>query len=270
MDHVTRSPTLIAVMLLAVLIEYAWRLRTQRGYDMAGAWATLRIAVGHLVFGALNVLLLGFVFVQVARMAPVRLPMSDWRVWAAGFVLVEFVYYWFHRFSHTMRWLWASHLVHHSTEQLTLLSATRLGWTNVLSGGWILYLPLVLAGFDPRLVLAILAIDLHFQFFLHTEIPIQLGPLEWVLNTPIHHRLHHACNEPYLDKNYGGILIVFDRMFGTFAQARPEDTLRYGLLHPPRSMTTLGIAFGGWRQLITDMRGAPTIGSALRTAFSRP
>jgi sterol desaturase/sphingolipid hydroxylase (fatty acid hydroxylase superfamily) len=270
LDHLTRSPPLIGLMLLAVLVELAWRLLSNRGYDVADAWASVRMAAGHAIFGALNALILGFVFFHISRWMPVHWPIDDWRTWAVGFVLVEFVYYWFHRLSHTIRWLWASHIVHHTTEQVTLLSAIRLGWTNSLSGGWLLYVPLILIGFDPAVVLAILAFDLHFQFFLHTEAPIRLGPLEWVLNTPVHHRLHHACNESYIDKNYGGVLIVFDRMFGSFVQAKPDETLRYGLADPPRSTTTLELAFGGWRHLFADMRRAPTIGSALRMAAGRP
>lgn len=270
MDRLPRSPTLIAVMLLAVAVEILWRMRTKRGYDRAGAWATLRIAAANVVFGALNGLLIGIAFTYTARLAPFHLPIDDWRIWAIGFLVVEFAYYWFHRLHHVVRWLWATHIVHHSTEQLTFLSAVRLGWTNFVSAGWIVYLPLILAGFDPRLILTILTFDLHFQFFLHTEAPVRLGPLEWVMNTPAHHQLHHACNESYLDKNYGGMLIVFDRMFGTFAQVRPEDPMRYGLAHPLPSKTTLELALGEWRRLITDMRHAPSIGSALRTALGRP
>jgi sterol desaturase/sphingolipid hydroxylase (fatty acid hydroxylase superfamily) len=269
-DHLTRSPTLIGIMLLAGVVELAWRLRTDRGYDRIDAWASVRLAVGHVVFAALNAVLIGLIFAQVSRVAPLHWSTSDWRTWAVGFFLVEFAYYWFHRLSHSIRWMWATHIVHHSTEELTLLSSLRLGWTNVLSGGWIIYVPLVLAGFDLSLVLTILAIDLQFQFFLHTDAPIGLGPLEWVLNTPAHHRVHHAVDEPFLDKNYGGMLIIFDRMFGTFAEARPGEKLRYGLVHPLRSKSTLGLAFGGWRQLFADMRRAPTIGSALRMAASRP
>ena len=270
MELPERSLKLLAVMLLAIVVELLWRLHTKRGYNRADAWVTVRLAAGNLIFSFINAALLGVTFTYVSRWAPVHWPLKDWRTWAVGFVAVEFAYYWFHRLSHTMRWLWTSHVVHHSTEQLTLLSAVRLGWTNFLSAGWIVYLPLVLAGFDPRLVLAVLAFDLHFQFFLHTEAPFRLGPLEWVLNSPTHHRLHHASNALYLDKNYGGVLIIFDRMFGSFAQARPEETIRYGLVRPLPSTTTLGLALGEWRRLIADMRGAGTIGSALRTAVGRP
>ena len=270
MDRITPSLPVVGIALLASLIELAWRLRTGRGYDWLGAWATTRMAIGHTLVSLANGALIGLILVQVSRLAPVHWPLDDWRTWAAGFVAVEFGDYWFHRLSHEVRWMWATHTVHHSVGQLTLLSSLRLGWTNLFSLAWLVYVPVVLAGFDLKLVLVILSIDLQYQFFLHTDARIPLGPLEWVLNTPAHHRVHHACSGPYLDKNYGGMLIIFDRIFGTFAKAQPGEGLRYGLIHPLRSQSTLELAFGGWRQLFSDMRRAPTIGSALRVAVSRP
>jgi len=270
LDHINPSPAILGIALLAGLIELAWRLRTGRGYDRADAWGSARMAIGHILAGLFNGFLIALIFSQVSRLMPVHWPLDDWRTWAVGFVLVEFAYYWFHRLCHEMRWLWSTHVVHHSVEELTLLSSLRLGWTNFFSLGWLVYVPVVMAGFDIRLVLAILAVDLQYQFFLHTEAPIRLGPLEWVLNTPAHHRVHHACNGRYLDKNYGGMVIVFDRLFGTFAELQPGDTLRYGLVHPLRSRSTLELAFGGWRQLFADMRRAGSLGEALRLAISKP
>jgi sterol desaturase/sphingolipid hydroxylase (fatty acid hydroxylase superfamily) len=270
LDRITPSLPVLGIALLAGLLELAWRLRTGRGYDWVDAWGTTRMAVGHALVSIANGALIALVLSQASLAAPIHWPLDDWRTWAVGFVAVEFGYYWFHRLSHEIRWMWASHTVHHSVRQLTLLSSLRLGWTNVFSLAWLVYVPVVLAGFDLKLVLAILAIDLQYQFFLHTDARIPLGPLEWVLNTPAHHRVHHACNAPYLDKNYGGMLIVFDRMFGTFAEVRPEEPLRYGLVHPLRSNATLELAFGGWRRLLADMRQAPSLSSALRLAVSRP
>jgi sterol desaturase/sphingolipid hydroxylase (fatty acid hydroxylase superfamily) len=270
LDHITPSPILLGIALAAALIELAWRLRTGRGYDRADAWATARIAAGHFLVSAFNAFLIALVFTQVSRLMLVHWPLDDWRTWAVGFVAVEFAYYWFHRLSHEIRWAWATHVVHHSVEELTLLSSLRLGWTNIFSLAWLVYVPVVLAGFDFRLLLVILGIDLQYQFFLHTEAPIRLGPLEWVLNTPAHHRVHHACDEPYLDKNYGGMLIVFDRVFGTFAQAPAREKLRYGLVHPLCSKSTIELAFGGWRRLFGEMRRTPSPGAALRVALSRP
>lgn len=271
MEHLGRSPGFAAVMLVFVLGEILWRTRiARRGYNARAAWTSLAVGAGNLASGAVYALALGAVFASVARLAPMHWPIGDWRSWAIGFVAVEFVYYWVHRCSHTVRWLWATHAVHHTPEELTFLSAIRLGWTNILSGGWLFYLPLVLAGFDPRLVFTLLAINLHYQFFLHTEAFGSWGPLEWGLNTPLHHRVHHASNPAYLDCNYGGVLIVFDRLFGTFVRERSNEPIRYGLAHPLGSNNPFVIAFGEWRRLATDMLAASTLRGAIRIAFGRP
>ena len=226
--------------------------------------------MGNILFGGVTSLALGAIFGFAWKLAPIHWPLADWRTWAIGFIAVEFAYYWFHRASHLVRWLWASHAVHHTPEEMTFLSAIRLGWTNLLSGGWIIYLPLVLIGFDPRLVLGILAVDLRYQFFLHTEAIGRLGPLEWVLNTPAHHRVHHGRNAPYVDKNFGGMVIVFDRLFGTFAAETAGEPIRYGLAHPLGSKSPFALALGEWRRLFGDLRRTSGFGRAARIALGRP
>jgi sterol desaturase/sphingolipid hydroxylase (fatty acid hydroxylase superfamily) len=266
--HMTRG--LLAVMVLAVLVEIGWRLVRGHGYDRAEAAATAGVAVGNILIGVGSSLIVGAAYFAVWAITPIHWPLGDWRTWAIGFVLVELIYYWFHRLSHQVRWMWASHQVHHSPRQLTFLSAVRLSWTNLISGGWLLYIPLVLLGFDPRLVLAVLALDLHYQFFLHTEAVRRLGPLEWVLNTPSHHRVHHATNPAYLDRNYGGMVIVFDRLFGTFAPERVDDPVVYGLVHAPADLRPHTLALGEWRRLLADMLHAGGPVKAVKVALGRP
>lgn len=271
MERMARSPRFALAMLALVLIEWLWRTHVARkGYDARGAWASVGVGLGNMVTGGLAAVVLSGVFATVSRWAPVHWPMRDWRVWLVAFVAVEFAYYWFHRFSHTVHWLWATHAVHHTPEEMTLLSAIRLGWTNLLSFGWLFYMPLLLLGLDPRMVFLLLAFDLHFQFFLHTEAVGRLGPLEWVFNTPAHHRVHHASNPDYIDCNYGGVLIVFDRLFGTLRIERPEAPVRYGLAHPLGTHHPLKIAFGQWRRLLDRMRHAGSVGGALKIALGRP
>ena len=271
MEQLARSPWFAAVMLVLVLAEWYWRRRVaHRGYDGGNARASLVLGLGNIVSGALAAVVLGGVFAAVYRLAPVHWPLVDWRTWAIGFVAVEFAYYWFHRCSHAVRWMWATHAVHHTPDEMTLLSSVRLGWTNLLSFGWLFYLPLVLAGFDPRMVFALLALDLHYQFFLHTEAIGTLGPLERVLNTPAHHRVHHASNPEYLDCNYGGVLIVFDRWFGTLREEHASAPIRYGLAHPLPSRRPLGIAFGEWRRLFADLSKISRPRAALKIIFGRP
>ncbi|HTA63910.1 MAG TPA: sterol desaturase family protein [Xanthomonadaceae bacterium] len=271
MGQFARSPWMALAMATLVIVEWWWRTRVaRRGYDGRDARASLAIAAGNLFTGALGALVLGSVFAAASRISPLHWPLRDWRVWLAGFVAVEFMYYWFHRFSHTVRWIWATHAVHHSPEEMTLLSSLRLGWTNLFSFGWVFYLPLVLLGFDPRMLFALLAFDLHYQFFLHTEAVGRLGPLEWVLNTPEHHRVHHASNAEYLDCNYGGVVIVFDRLFGTLREQRADEPIRYGLAHPFASKQPFAIAFGEWKRLFADMKTATGMRNALRIALGRP
>ncbi|BFI95555.1 MAG: sterol desaturase family protein [Rhodanobacter sp.] len=271
MERMGRSPWFLLIGLVLIAAEWFWRKRVaRRGYDLHGAAVSLAVGVGHVAFGAASALVLGGVFALASRLAPVHWSMRDWRVWLAGFVLVEFAYYWYHRCSHTVRWMWATHAVHHTPEEMTLLSSIRLGWTSVLSLGWVFYLPLVLAGFDPRMVFALLALDLHYQFFLHTEAVGRLGPLEWVLNTPAHHRVHHASNADYLDCNYGGMVIVFDRLFCSFREERADEPVRYGLAHPPASKHPFVIALGEWRRLLADLRAASGARQVFGVLFGRP
>jgi sterol desaturase/sphingolipid hydroxylase (fatty acid hydroxylase superfamily) len=253
-----------------VLVELVWRVRSARGYDRSSALTTLGLAVGNVPAAALHGVVLAALYGAVWRIAPVHLPLDDWRTWLAGFVAVEFAYYWFHRLSHRVRWMWASHAVHHSAEQMTLLSSLRLGWTNLLSAGWICYVPLVFAGFDPRLVLALLALDLRYQFFLHTEARISFGPLEWLLNTPTHHRVHHGSNAPYLDRNYGGVVIVFDRLFGTFAAERADEPIRYGLLGHAAEPNPIRLAFREWRAIARDVKRSRSLGEAVHALVAPP
>ena len=268
MESLLRQPAFLAVVILFALVEALWRVRTGRGYDWAGAGASFGVALGNLAARPVNGAIVAAILGSAYLASPFRWPVDDWRVWLVAFIAVELCYYWFHRWSHTVRWMWASHAVHHSATEFGFPAAVRLGWTGAFSGGWIAFLPLALAGLNPLMIAALLAANLTYQFFLHTEAVGRLGPLEWVLNTPTHHRVHHACNEPYLDKNFGGVLIVFDRMYGTFAEKREPP--RCGLVSGFQSVNPIEIAFHEWREMFADMRRAGSLTGALRVAVSRP
>ncbi len=179
-------------------------------------------------------------------------------------------YYWQHRASHRIHWMWATHAVHHSATKLNFTAAVRLGWTGNISGNFLFFLPLVWFGFHPFAVIGMLGVNLFYQFFIHTELVPRLGPLEWILNTPAHHRVHHASNPACLDKNYGGILIVFDRMFGSFAEAPPHEALRYGLVHGTSSYNPVRIALGEWRNMFRDFARATTLRARVKTLLGPP
>src|ERR1700742_437939 len=167
-------------------------------------------------------------------------------------VLQDFSYYWFHRASHRIRWFWATHAIHHSSNELNLAASYRFGWTGRLTGSSVFYVPMIWLGFAPAPVFIALGFNLLYQFWIHTEWIPKLGWLEYVLNTPSHHRVHHASNVEYLDRNYGGILIVWDRLFCTFVSERDDVPCRYGLVKPLLSNNPLVIGFHEWAALLRD------------------
>ncbi|HUN25173.1 MAG TPA: sterol desaturase family protein [Steroidobacteraceae bacterium] len=189
---------------------------------------------------------------------------------AALFFAVDLAYYWMHRSAHRIRWMWASHIVHHTPEHLHLASAFRLGATELLSGSWLFYVPLYLLGLDPLAVSGMLAVNLFYQFWLHTELIGRLGPLEWLLNTPSHHRVHHASNPEYIDRNFGGILILWDRIFGTFAEELPSVRIRYGLAHPIGSLNPLTLVSHEWVAMARDALLARTWRERWQRLFGAP
>ena len=151
---------------------------------------------------------------------------------------------------------WATHAVHHSSNQFVLANAYRLGWTQQISGAVLFMAPLVVIGFSPAMVLSALGANLLYQFWIHTELIGRLGPLEWVLNTPQHHRVHHARNDVYLDRNFGGVLIVFDHLFGTYARDLQGVRCRFGLAKPLNAYNPARIALHEWLNLARDLHGA--------------
>jgi sterol desaturase/sphingolipid hydroxylase (fatty acid hydroxylase superfamily) len=182
----------------------------------------------------------------------------------------EFFYYWYHRAAHRIRWFWATHSVHHSPNELTLASAVRLGWTGKLTGTVVFFTPLVWLGFSPTSVVSVLAANLLYQFWIHATWIPKLGPLEWIFNTPSHHRVHHGSNPEYLDCNYGGVLIIFDRLFGTFVEERKDIAIRYGLTQPLYSYNPLRIAFHEWIHLGGDLWRAKSWRQRLSTLIGPP
>lgn len=167
--------------------------------------------------------------VIAAAFAPHTLSASDWRVWVAALVLADLAYYAEHRMDHRIRLLWAGHSVHHSSQHFNLSTAVRLPW--LIPGSFLASVtdvPLALLGIPAWMIFLAHSIVLLFQYPIHTERVDRLPrPIEFVFNTPSHHRVHHGANNPYLDKNYGGILIVWDRMFGSYAEE--TEPVRYGL-----------------------------------------
>lgn len=261
---------LLPLFVLIALFEALWLRRRRGRYDWRQSGASLVIALGQQLSSlAAAALMTGlFAFAYSQRLYDLNVD-SAWML-ALLFLAVEFAYYWHHRISHECRWFWASHAVHHSPNEYNLSAAYRLGWTAGITGHSLFYLPLVWLGFSPQAVFGMLAATLAYQFWLHTELVPKLGAFERLFNTPAHHRVHHASNPEYLDRNYGATLIVFDRLFGTFAEERADTPCRYGLTTPIHSANPLRIVFHEWRQLGRDLRHARTWRERARHLFGRP
>jgi len=186
------------------------------------------------------------------------------------FLIVEFFYYWHHRWAHEIRWLWATHGVHHTAPYMNFSTGMRLGATSLLSGTIVVFLPIVLLGVHPVAMFVGLALSLLYQIPIHSHTIPKLGFLEGILNTPSAHRVHHASNPQYLDRNYGGVLIIFDRLFGTYAEEQDNDPVRYGLVVPMDSRNPIKIAFFEWVQMARDVVSAKQFSHVFFFLFGPP
>ena len=160
-------------------------------------------------------------------MTTIPISFSHWPSLIALFLLADLAFYVEHCCSHRIRFLWASHSVHHSSEQMLVTTAYRLAWTPILSGVFAFYLPIVWIGYDPVWVDGMASASLTYQFFIHTELVPRIGWLEWLVITPSAHRVHHASNPEYIDRNYGGVLLIWDHLFGSYQAERPDIPIRY-------------------------------------------
>lgn len=196
-----------------------------------------------------------------------------WSLWAfvLAFVLTDFAFYWDHRLGHTVRWMWASHSVHHSSQHFNLSTAFRQTWTAPIALTWIAYLPLFALGFHPAMIAFVKGLNLIYQFWIHTE-TIGKFPrwFEWAMNTPSNHRVHHARNPRYIDANYAGVFMVWDRMFGTAVDEDEDEPCRYGLVHNIATFNPVHIALHEWIALSRDVVTARSWKDRARFIVSPP
>ncbi|WP_137044489.1 sterol desaturase family protein [Pseudolabrys sp. FHR47] len=254
-----------------MLVEYLFhKVNHLDHHDARETAVSLFIAVGGKMVGFITAgaVLIPAMAVYQLRLFDIRLD-NAW-AWIALFVVVDFCYYVHHVAMHKVRWFWATHSVHHSPTRLNLSAAVRLGWGGHLTGGFLFYLPPIALGFSPAAVFGMLGLGLLYQFFLHLARAPHLGPLEWVLNTPRHHQVHHASNEGCLDRNFGGVLIVFDRLCGTFAEPPRHEPLRYGLVHAAPGANPVRVLFGVWADMVGRVRRAKGLKPRLRILFGAP
>lgn len=244
----------IPAFIISIIIEmFAIKSGARGDYDWRDTATSLVMGFGNtfaaVIFGA-AVVGLG-VWINQFRLFDI--PVTWWSL-ALCFVADDFFYYWFHRTAHRVRWFWASHVIHHSSQHYNLSTALRQTWTGQFSLSFVFRLPLFFAGFDPKLILFCAGLNLVYQFFIHTEVVRRLPwGLELWLNTPSHHRVHHGTNARYLDRNYAGVFIVWDRMFGTFEAERDDEPVRYGIIKNLATFNPLWVAFHEWVGIGRDL-----------------
>jgi len=254
----------VPFFLLALLVEIAVNWRKKTGYYRSND-AINSISAGMLdtTLGYFTKFLplLGWGF-AMQHLAVFEIP-RDWfdlslrglGWWALAAIAWDFCYYWFHRFSHEISILWAAHAVHHQSEDYNLSTALRQTSTGFLFG-WIFYLPLFVLGFPLEVLITVNAVNLIYQFWVHTQLIRRLGPLESILMTPSHHRVHHAQNERYIDKNYGGMFIIWDRLFGSYEPESDDEPVVFGVRKPLANWNPFWANLQVYDYLLFDARKA--------------
>ena len=268
----------IPFFVLSMLIEWRLLVRraglarvghvTPRGYWLKDTAASLTMGIVHLaVQGALMPGIKFLIDVQIYENFRLATIPPVWWGFVLTVVVDDFRYYWWHRLHHEVRVLWAAHVNHHSAESYNLSTALRQSWTTWFTGlPFRFFLPLL--GFHPATLLVASLASLLYQYWIHTELIGSMGPFGWLFNTPSHHRVHHARNGLYLDRNHAGIFIVWDRLFGTFQAELPDERPDYGLTRPLTSYNPLVIAFHEWVALGRDITAHP--GATLGLLFGPP
>lgn len=264
-------PTVFAVPLFALMIagEALWSYMKGASYyrDRVDTWTNIFLGFMSLVFGALFGLGTYYIYEFAYSIAPYQFPANAWWTWVVLFFVDDLAYYIFHRVSHESRLFWNFHVVHHSSEEYNLSVAVRQSWFSGILH-WLFYAPVMLLGFAPWMFALMHGFNLLYQFWIHTKLIDKLGPFEYIFNTPSHHRVHHGVNESYLDKNYAGVLIIWDRMFGSFIVETEEP--RYGIIKPLKSYNPLWINTHGWAEMFAAMRERQGIWNKVRCVFASP
>jgi len=237
--------------LIAIEFVVGWR-RGRNTYRLADVVNSIGLGMMSQVTGLFTKLAAIGIYTWVYQHAAVtQLPSDAWWVWGLGLLFYDFCYYWLHRFGHTMALFWAAHSVHHQSEDYNLSTALRQtssGWI----AGWLFYLPMALLGFPPLVFGVVALIDLLYQYWVHTQ---QIGKLGWFdrwFCSPSNHRVHHAVNAQYLDKNFGGILIIWDRLFGSFIEEDDAEPCVYGTIKPLHSWNPVWANLSFYAELARD------------------
>ena len=268
-EAITNDPTVFAIPVFIALIVVEVLINAKKNlnlYKFKDSAANITMGLGSVVIGLLTKTFAFFVFLWIYQFRLFEIP-NTWWMWGLLLLADDVTFYWYHRSAHEIRFFWAAHVQHHSSEHMNFSVALRQSWGEPFIK-FLFYMWLPFIGFNPVYILIMQSISLVYQFFPHTKLVGKLGPLEWVFNSPSHHRVHHATQVQYLDKNHAGILIIWDRIFGTF-QKEIEVPI-YGITENINSFNPLKIASHEYISLWQDIRRAKKFSDKINYLIKPP
>ena len=265
------DPTVYAIpfFILFIVIELILQVRRNlKLYEFKDSAACISMGLGVVAIGLVTKVFVYLLLDGIYQYRMIDLPFVWW-MWILLLFADDFSFYWHHRLSHSVRFLWAAHVQHHSSEKMNLSVALRQSWGEPFYK-YLFYLWLPLVGFHPIAIMTMQAVSLIYQFFQHTELVGKLGPLEWIMNTPSHHRVHHATQVKYLDRNHAGIFIIWDRIFGTFEEEDLNEKPVYGITVNIDTYNPLKIGTHEYAAIWRDVKRANKFSDKLKYIFMPP
>tara|TARA_B100000989_G_scaffold83196_1_gene59524 strand:- start:15 stop:854 length:840 start_codon:yes stop_codon:yes gene_type:complete len=259
-------PIVLTMIFIEILIS---NFRNQNFYKSGDTLCTIGLLSGNIIVAfAIKGMVLAFhIYLYQFRVFDFVNQIPIWALWIITFISIDLVFYVYHRMSHRIRFLWAIHLSHHSSEEMNFAVSFRQAWFGPISKiPFFMVLPLL--GFDPTIIAVAGVISTLWGIVGHTQVIGKLGPLEWIFNTPSHHRVHHGSNKQYIDKNYGNLLIIWDRLFGTF---EPEDEkVKFGLVNNVNTFNPVKVTFMAWMSMINDLKQKNSFIEIIKVIFGPP
>ena len=260
------APIVLAMIFLEILVS---NFRNQNFYKRGDTLCTVGLLLGNIIvaFAIKGIVLAFHIYLYQFRVFDFVNEIPIWVLWIMTFISIDLVFYVYHRMSHRIRFLWAIHLSHHSSEEMNFAVSFRQAWFGPISKiPFFIVLPLL--GFDPTIIAVAGVISTLWGIVGHTQVIGKLGPLEWIFNTPSHHRVHHGSNKQYIDKNYGNLLIIWDRMFGTFEPEQEE--VKFGLVNNVNTFNPVKVTFMAWVSMIDELKQKNSLSEVIKVIFGPP
>ena len=260
------APIVLAMIFLEILVS---NFRNQNFYKRGDTLCTVGLLLGNIIvaFAIKGIVLAFHIYLYQFRVFDFVNEIPIWALWIMTFISIDLVFYVYHRMSHRIRFLWAIHLSHHSSEEMNFAVSFRQAWFGPISKiPFFMVLPLL--GFDPTIIAVAGVISTLWGIVGHTQVIGKLGPLEWIFNTPSHHRVHHGSNKQYIDKNYGNLLIIWDRMFGTFEPEQEE--VEFGLVNNVNTFNPVKVTFMAWVSMINELKQKNSLSEVIKVIFGPP